>query len=355
MTEESQFVRGSASRKVVKAARWILVLALGLWALIFALYFLLNSPLVNSAKLHKYSEVGYVIRACEPVVSEIRSVLSFRTTFHGFDFLPLMIATALYLVMNFVDSCSLRLLIWLDARSQKRLLKAPRAKIQLAEGVSFSSTSTGKKEGRGLLGRLGIKPEDEREKLLREYAEVKKRLEKTKQRLSFLSVDIVGSTRIKVGQDPLASEHLFREYRVLLDGIFKKFRFRAASWTPDGVMACFPQVDWGHRAAKELLKRLPAFNKEKNQLSFPIQVRCGLNAGEVLYDESTPLELLSSHVLDITGHLQKAAQPDTVLVTEEIYNELREKKGLVICPNEVDGHKVYQWSLEAPNAVSQAG
>jgi class 3 adenylate cyclase len=205
------------------------------------------------------------------------------------------------------------------------------------------------------LGRLGIKPEDEREKLLREYAEVKKRLEKTKQRLSFLSVDIVGSTRIKVGQDPLASEHLFREYRVLLDGIFKKFRFRAASWTPDGVMACFPQVDWGHRAAKELLKRLPAFNKEKNQLSFPIQVRCGLNAGEVLYDESTPLELLSSHVLDITGHLQKAAQPDTVLVTEEIYNELREKKGLVICPNEVDGHKVYQWSLEAPNAVSQAG
>jgi class 3 adenylate cyclase/uncharacterized protein YggT (Ycf19 family) len=354
MAGESQFDWGNATLTFMKVARWILILALGLWASLFALDFLLNSPLVNSVKLSEYVAVQYIIRASEPVVNGVRSVLRVNTTFHDFDLLPLIIAVALYLLMNFVNSTSLRVLVWIDTQNQMRRLKAPRAKTQSADGLSFSSTSTDK-EGRGLMGRFGLKQEDERDKLLRELAEVKKRLEKTKQRLAFLSVDIVGSTRIKVGQDPLTSEHIFREYRLMLEGIFKKLRYRAASWTPDGVMACFPQVDLGLGAAKELLKRLPAFNKEKNRLSFPIQVRCGLNAGEVHYDESTPLELLSSQVLDITGHLQKAAQPDTVLVTEEIYQELRDKKGLMICSNEVDGHKVYQWSLEAPKAASRAG
>lgn len=352
MAEKSQFDWTSTSLKFVKVARWALIIALFCLASMFALDFLLNSPLINPVALGQFART--ISAATEPVVNGLKTVIKLNTLHQGFDLMPLCVAGAIYLVMIFAKNRSLRLVGWLDTQRQIKQVQVVRPKTQSADGLSFSSTSTDK-EGRGLLGRMGIKKEVERDKLLRELADVKKRLEETKQRLAFLSVDIVGFTESRWGRAPLTSEHLFREYRLLLEGIFKKFRYRTASWTPDGVMACFPQVDLAHGAARELLKRLPAFNKDKNRLSFPVQVRCGLNAGEVHYDESTPLELLTSRVLDITGHLQKAAQPDTIMLTEEIYQELREKSGLMLSPNDVDGHKVYQWSAEAPKVASQAG
>lgn len=341
-----------ASLKFVKVARWLVILALFCLASMFAAEFLLNSPIVNPLALGRFARV--VSSATEPVVGALKTVIKVNSLRQGFDLMPLSVAVAVYLAMVLWKNQSLRLVGWLATHRQIRRVQVAKPKAQSADGLSFSSTSTDK-EGRGLLGRMGIKKEEERGKLLRELADVKKRLEESKQRLAFLSVDVVGSTRMKVGLDPLTTEHLFREYRLLLEDVFKKFRYRAASWTPDGVMACFPQVDLAYGSAKELLKRLAAFNKDKNRAGIPIQVRCGLNAGEVHYDASTPLELLSSRVLDITGHLQKAAQPDTVMITEEIYKELREKSGLMPVPDAVDGHKAYQWGAAVPKAATQVG
>ena len=351
MADETQFRGLRLLIGFVRVTRWVFILSLGFLVGVFALYSLINSPFVNSVTLSQIAVFHYVILISEPVVGWLKSVIRVSTTFHEFDLLPLFVAIALYFAMNFVKGRGLQIIAKLETQDKIQRLKSVKTKTQSADGLNFSSTSTDK-AGRGLLGGLGFKQEDERDKLLRELAEVKKRLEKSKQRLAFLSVDIVGSTRIKVGQDPLATEQLFREYRAMLEGIFKKYRYRAASWTPDGVMACFPQVDLAYVSAKDLLKRLPVFNKEKNRIGFPIQVRCGLNAGEVNYDESTPLELLSSRVLDITGHLQKAAQPDSILVTEEIYKELRDKNGMIPNPNEVDSFKVFQWGGGAPQTAS---
>jgi class 3 adenylate cyclase len=352
MADETQFRWLRLFIGFVRVIRWVIILSLGFLVGIFALDSLINSPFVNSVRLSQITVFHYVILISEPVVTWLKSVIRVATTFHDFDLLPLFVAVALYFVMNFAKVRGLQLIAKLETQDKIQRLKSVRTKTQSADGLSFSSTSTDK-AGRGLLGGLGFKQEDERDKLLRELAEVKKRLEKSKQRLAFLSVDIVGSTRIKIGQDPLATEQLFREYRAMLEGIFKKYRYRAASWTPDGVMACFPQVDLAYVAAKDLLKRLPTFNKEKNHIGFPIQVRCGLNAGEVNYDESTPLELLSSRVLDITGHLQKAALPDSIFVTEEIYKELRDKNGMTPGLSEVDDYKVFQWGGGAPQTASE--
>jgi len=351
MAEEAHFDWLKLLLGAVRVTRWIVILSLTFFVIVFGLEFLINSPLINTVKLSQFAVFHFVIIITEPVVNWLKGVIRVQTIFHDFDLLPLIVAVAIYSTMNFLKGRGLLLAAKLEAERRSRMLKALRAKAQTADGLSFSSTTTDK-AGRRLFGGLGLKQEDQRDKLLRELAEVKKRLEKSKQKLAFLSVDIVGSTRIKVGQDPLATEHLFREYRAMLEGIFKKYRYRTASWTPDGVMACFPQVDLACVAAKELLKRLPGFNKEKNRIGFPIQVRCGMNAGEVLYDESTPLELLSSRVLDITGHLQKAAVPDSILVTEEIYKEIRDKNGLMPSSDEVDGHKVYQWTLGVPETAS---
>jgi len=351
MAEESKFDWLRFLLGFARVTRWALMVALGFLAGIFALDFLINSPLVNSVQLSQFTIFHFIVDLSEPVVNGIKLVITANTKVRGYELLPLIIAAIIYFVMRFVKFQGIKVVALLQAQEKIRQLKPTRAKTQSADGLTFSST-TADKAGRGLFKGIGLKQEDERDKLLRELAKVKKRLEKTKQKLAFLSVDIVGSTRIKVGQDPLILEHLFREYRVMLEAIFKKYRYRTASWTPDGVMACFPQVDLACAAAKDLLKKLPVFNKEKNRIGFPIQVRCGLNAGEVNYDESTPLELLSSRVLDITGHLQKAALPDSIFVTEEIYKELRDKNGHLLCPDEVDGYKVYQWSIGVPQTTS---
>ena len=58
-----------------------------------------------------------------------------------------------------------------------------------------------------------------------------------------------------------------------------------------------------------------------------VQVRCGLHVGELLFDEHTPLELLSDRVLDLTGHLQKAARPNALLVSSTVYEQIRDKAG----------------------------
>lgn len=351
MAEESSFDSLQFLNRTLTVIRWLIILGIGGLAVIFLSEFLLNALFVNAEKLSEFRIIKLIRDISEPVLIQLTGILRFKTKLHDIELMPLIISVILYFVMTFLSRQALQLVAVVEAEEELRQIRKRRAENKPIEGLSFSSTSTDKAM-RGFWGRFLRRKEAERDKLLREFSKAKQRLEKTKQRLAFLSVDIVGSTRIKVGQDRLLSERLFREYRYMLEQIFKRYRYRAASWTPDGVMVCFPQSDLGCAAAKELLKKLPEFNQEKNPLDFSIQVRCGLNAGEVYYDGSTPLELLSDRVLDITGHLQKYAHPDSLLVTEEIFQQLRDKKDFSIGDREVDGYKVFEWS-KAPASTEQ--
>jgi len=340
--------------KFLRSIRWVLILALGTLTLVFVAEFLINFLFINSAILEKLSVVRFTRAITEPVVRQITSIIRFKTKYHDVEWTPLILAAIIYFLMSFLSRQFQQFAAVVDAEYQLRRVRSRRPEGKSIEGLSFSSTSTDKAI-RGFWSRWLRRKEAERDKLLREFSEAKKRLEKSKQRLAFLSVDIVGSTRIKEGRDPLLLERLFREYRYLLEHIFKKHRYRAASWTPDGVMVCFPHVELGCGAARDLLRKLPSFNKDKNPLDFPVEVRCGLNAGEVLYDEATPLELLSDRVLDITGHLQKAARPNSLLVTEEVFQQLRDRKEFAPGTQEVDGFRVYEWSQVPISSQAQLG
>ena len=46
--------------------------------------------------------------------------------------------------------------------------------------------------------------------------------------------------------------------------------------------------------------------------------RCGVNAGYVHFDEATPMEAMSDRVIDIAGHMQKYAEPNTVAVARKL-------------------------------------
>lgn len=72
-------------------------------------------------------------------------------------------------------------------------------------------------------------------------------------------------------------------------------------------------------------------------------VRCGVNAGYVHFDDATPLEAMSERVIDIAGHMQKIAEPNTVAVARKVIEPLRNPAGFAPTDRVVDGYQVASW------------
>ena len=195
----------------------------------------------------------------------------------------------------------------------------------------------------------GADSEKARTELLKKYQEIEKALKAAKRkRCTFLSVDVVGSTQMKVGKD-LDTEvrPTFHAYEEMLRKIFARDQFDAwkQAWTPDGVMVCFLDLDLAVGAAQRIIQALKVFNEEENKLKTPFRVRCGLNRGEVPIYEDSKLEKIADHVIDVAGHMQKHGTPNTLWMPTEVYEDLKDKKGFRSLDEvTVDGFSVYEWS-----------
>jgi hypothetical protein len=75
----------------------------------------------------------------------------------------------------------------------------------------------------------------------------------------------------------------------------------------------------------------------------PFAVRCGVNSGFVYLDDNMPLEQVSDRVIDIAGHMQKYAEPNTVAVAKSIVKPIADVAGFEPTDKVVDGHEVYSW------------
>jgi hypothetical protein len=73
-------------------------------------------------------------------------------------------------------------------------------------------------------------------------------------------------------------------------------------------------------------------------------VRCGVNAGAVYFDDSTPLKTISDRVIDVAGHMQKNAEPNTVLVARKIIEPLHQLEEFTHPIQVIDGHEASVWS-----------
>ena len=88
-----------------------------------------------------------------------------------------------------------------------------------------------------------------RHELLKDFAQIKKELEKIGRDLAFLSIDVVNSTSMKDNEDTQTVESDFVEYHNYVEAKFKEHGLIKASWTPDGVMACFNTIEDAIQAA----------------------------------------------------------------------------------------------------------
>jgi len=108
-------------------------------------------------------------------------------------------------------------------------------------------------------------------------------------------------------------------------------------------MSSFAKSQHAVDAVIEFLKTLDNFNRERKRLSNPFRPRCGIHTGDVYAEESTPIEHISSIVIDIAGHLQKTSEPDGLLISETTLNEITNAGDFHELTEEVDGQKVWKY------------
>lgn len=186
----------------------------------------------------------------------------------------------------------------------------------------------------------------DREQLLREFVETKKKLDEMGRDLAFLAIDVVDSTGMKQGEERAIVEHDFREYKRFVERTFIAHGCLKSTWTPDGVMSAFTSVDAAVRAAREVITGLEAFNRTIKSMRRDFVVRCGVNSGFVYFDDSIPLEEISDRVIDIAGHMQKNAKPNSVSVAKPAIEPLNDRIGFEPAGRVVDGYEVYEWKKE---------
>jgi class 3 adenylate cyclase len=221
-----------------------------------------------------------------------------------------------------------------------KLLPAPRAIGAAAGGFGLPGTEGFDADA------TSADSEKAREDLLKRYRDIEKALKSSKRKLcTFLSIDVVGSTQMKIGERETEILVTFRAYEELLRKIFDQYGAWKQAWTPDGVMICFLDRELAVGAGQRVLQSLKKFNENDNKLHTPFQVRCGLNEGEVPIYEDSKLEKIADRVIDVAGHMQKQGTPGTLWLPSEVYNGLGNKAGFQPVETVVDGYQVYEWKL----------
>ncbi|MDE2481691.1 MAG: hypothetical protein KGN02_05840 [bacterium] len=257
------------------------------------------------------------------------------------NFAPLILAIVVLFVRSFVEGLILRLdyLLRRVAKAQPRRRLDAAGAAQAAAASRYSGTA---------------ESEQQRAALLKRYREIEDSLKSSERKLcTFLSIDVVGSTKMKVGERETAIAATFQAYEEMVKSAFADYGMWKATWTPDGVMAAFLDRELALRTAQHVLTSLDAFNRHENHLRTPFKVRCGLNEGEVVIYEDSALEKVSDHSIDIAGHMQKYADEDTLLVSDVLYNKLGNPPGFVSTGREVDGFQTYAWTPSAESTSSE--
>ncbi len=165
---------------------------------------------------------------------------------------------------------------------------------------------------------LGLRdPLKERQDLLRQLVDLQEKLKSGEQSCTFLSVDIVGSTKMKANADPLSVEFTFNEYHGFVERTVRRYGGRVHSTAGDGVTAAFDHPTSAFGAARNIQAGLMELNAFRNKIGQPIVLRQGIHTGTVVAPDATDVTTLEfSHVIDVAAHFQKAAPPGGIAVSD---------------------------------------
>jgi class 3 adenylate cyclase len=175
------------------------------------------------------------------------------------------------------------------------------------------------------------------------YTQAKSLLVTTEVHLTFVSLDVVGSTAMKHGEDTYVIEQAFTDYRDLVERMLRRHEAYKQTWTPDGQMAAFRESQAAFDCAREILLALPQFNADVSKMRTDFRLRVGMNCGVVSTDDHTPMEKMSDFTIDVAGHMQKYAEPDTIWMAADVFERLTDPGGVEPAGQQVDGRDVFFW------------
>jgi class 3 adenylate cyclase len=141
---------------------------------------------------------------------------------------------------------------------------------------------------------------------------------------SFLDVDVVNSYGMKSQSG--RAEHIivsFERFRTYVAGVVTEHRGHVLNSNGDELMCYFESTLDAVRAGSRVLSRLDDFNRRNNLLPVPFSFRVGVHTGRSLVDLEKGIAY--SAVLDIAGHLQKQAECNGMVVSEQTLKVLPEE------------------------------
>jgi class 3 adenylate cyclase len=307
-----------------------------LWAAIIAFLIMFGLQFPHSASMDSLWLVEKLHLWGDPILGQAASKLGWNWSTKEFGFLPIGAGFVVLAVKMVFDTVMLKLKFfverWRPLPDETLALSAAAS----SKGISVSST---------LLALAAVNAKA-MEKIQRRYARVGHRLEMTKHRWCvFLSIGVVDAIEMKQGADPEAVSRSFKAYEAMLEEDFRLTGAWKEAWTPEGVMVCYQDVGHALDAAQRVLKGLESFNTNLNELSQPFRVCCGMNEGEVAIFEDSKLQKVSDRVIDVAGHMQKHARPNTLWLSSEVSDRLDQKSGFHPALEQVDGFSVYEWCV----------
>jgi class 3 adenylate cyclase len=334
---------GSTLRSAVFAFSGILTLAINVvgYALTVGYAAIMLFELARAPRLEHTQVMLVIIRWLTPSIHTVSSWFGWewpRTA--GLNFAPLLLAFAAFAARSIAVS------VVSNAAEDVSLRSSRRAAVAARTAPSAHAPAAGIR---------GAETEQERAALLKRYRELEDALKSSaRKRCSFLSIDVVGSTQMKVGETATAIAATFQAYEEMVRRAFESHGIWKSAWTPDGVMACFLDRELAVRAAQQVLVSLGAFNAGQNRLKSPFKIRCGLNEGEVVIFEDSQLEKVSDHAIDIAGHMQKFAAENSLQVGQPFYEAMQDRDGFAATGNSVDDLETYEWKCEPESLVERA-
>lgn len=134
--------------------------------------------------------------------------------------------------------------------------------------------------------------------------------------------DVVGYSRL-AGEDDTAAFRLIQLFQTISRTAAERHDGRIVKFLGDGALAEFPSTEAAARAAHGLLT---AFNSESRGLGGgPQTLRIGVHVGDV---GSTPDGDLYGDGVNVAARLQAEAKPGQVLVSEDVWRQLRARREL---------------------------
>ena len=166
--------------------------------------------------------------------------------------------------------------------------------------------------------------------------------------LTFLGIDIVGSSDLVREHGPRAMSPLYRWLRDLITNLSEKRNGRLWVWEGDGGIVAFTSDEQNLRATltgMELLNELVIYNLTECPLDDGLHVRITVHQGPCEYGE-TGAELTSDTIKRIRQIDARHGAPDTMIVTDAVYPSLERIVANALQPLHIaDDQKYHTYSV----------